>query len=252
MTILRYVGPAVVVGLIVGGSAAFSAGQQARPASRPATAAAPAAPARAAPGETRLPGYNPDRNAYYGDLHVHTYLSNDAYIFNLRRTPDDAYRFAKGEVIGHSSGYPVRLKGGPLDFVAVTDHAEYLSVVREAGKEDSPLHDLEFSKGLFSPDPDEIQKAFLRMGAARRAGTLPKEFNDPGIISRAWREVQDAAARNNQPGRFTTFVGYEYTSAPDGRNLHRNVIFRGANVPGAPYSASESADPDGRLADQGD
>ncbi len=244
MTILRYVGPAVVVGLIVGGSAAFSAGQQARPASRPATAAAPAAPARAAPGETRLPGYNPDRNAYYGDLHVHTYLSNDAYIFNLRRTPDDAYRFAKGEVIGHSSGYPVRLKGGPLDFVAVTDHAEYLSVVREAGKEDSPLHDLEFSKGLFSPDPDEIQKAFLRMGAARRAGTLPKEFNDPGIISRAWREVQDAAARNNQPGRFTTFVGYEYTSAPDGRNLHRNVIFRGANVPGAPYSASESADPE--------
>ena len=244
MTILRYVGPAVVVGLIIGGSAAFSASQVARPAAKPAPAAAAATPAKAAPGEARLPGYNADRNAYYGDLHVHTYLSNDAYIFNLRRTPDDAYRFARGEAIGHSSGYPVRLKGGPLDFVAVTDHAEYLAAVREAATDGTPLHDLEFSKGLFSPDPDEIQKAFTRMTQARRAGTLPKEFNDPTIISRAWREVQDAAARNNQPGRFTTFVGYEYTSAPDGRNLHRNVIFRGANVPGAPYSASDSADPE--------
>ena len=244
MTLLRYVAPAVVVGLIVGGTAAFSAGQAAKPAAKPApSSAASAAPAKG-PVATHLPGYSSDRNAYYGDLHVHTYLSNDAYIFNLRRTPDDAYRFARGEAIGHASGYTVRLAGGPLDFVAVTDHAEFLSAVREAATDGTPLHELEFSKGLFSPDPDEIQKAFTKMTQARRNGTLPKEFNDPSIISRAWHELQDAAARNNQPGRFTTFVGYEYTSAPDGRNLHRNVIFRGANVPGAPYSASESADPE--------
>jgi hypothetical protein len=97
MTILRYVGPAVVVGLIVGGSAAFSA-EPAGPARRQDRLTA-AAPASAGQGRARREpacrATTPDRNAYYGDLHVHTYLSNDAYIFNLRRTPDDAYRFAK-------------------------------------------------------------------------------------------------------------------------------------------------------------
>ncbi len=191
-----------------------------------------------------LPGYNADRNAYFGDLHVHTYISNDAYIFNVRRTPDDAYRFAKGEAIGHASGFNIRLAGGPLDFVAVTDHAEYMSAIREAGKPESPLHALPFIQGLFSTDVDQITRAFTNFGNAKRARTLPKEFNDPQIISRAWREIQEAAARHNEPGRFTTLVGYEFTSNPGGRNLHRNVIFRSAKVPAAPYSASETWDPE--------
>ena len=245
MKTMKYAGPAVLVALIVGGGAAVSAAVD-KPAAKPAaaTSAAGSGVKAAAPAAQHLPGWNADRNAYFGDLHVHTYLSNDAYIFNLRRTPDEAYRFAQGGAIGHASGYEVRLQGGPLDFVAVTDHAEFLSAVREAGKPDSPLHALPFSQGLFSPDPEEIQKAFARMGEARRSGTLPKEFQDPAIVSRAWGEIQEAAARNNQPGRFTTFVGYEYTSAPGGRNLHRNVIFRSAKVAGMPYSASESADPE--------
>jgi len=241
-SLIRGVAPAVLVGLVVGGTAALGAGQAVAPAARPAAPTAAKAPAAAAPA--RLPGYNSDRNAYFGDLHVHTYLSNDAYIFNVRRTPDDAYRFARGEAIGHAQGYMVRLAGGPLDFTAVTDHSEYMAAVREAGTEGTALSKLPFSQGLFSPDPAEIQKAFTKMVNARADGTMPKEFADPAIVSRAWREVQDAAARNNQPGRFTTFVGYEYTSAPDGRNLHRNVIFRSANVPGAPYSATASPEPE--------
>jgi Protein of unknown function (DUF3604) len=79
-----------------------------------------------------LPGYNPDRNAYFGDLHVHTKLSFDAYIFNVRTSPEDAYRFAKGETIGHAAGFDIRLAGGPLDFVAVTDHSEYIAIVQAA------------------------------------------------------------------------------------------------------------------------
>ncbi|WP_421937771.1 DUF3604 domain-containing protein [Phenylobacterium sp.] len=238
--VVRYVIPAAVVGVLVGGGAIAQAlrGEPAESAAdhaKPTAAAAPTA---------RLPGHNPDRNAYFGDLHVHTSISNDAYIFNVRRTPDDAYRFGRGETIGHASGYLVRLAGGPLDFVAVTDHAEYMSAIREAGNPDSPLSKLEFSKGLMSPNPDDIQKAFNAFNRARRDGTLPKEYGDPSIVSRAWREVQDAAARNNQPGRFTTLVGYEYTAASTGRNLHRNVIFRGSNVPAMPYSASDSADPE--------
>ncbi len=238
--VVRYVIPAAVVGVLVGGGAIAQA-LRGEPA---ASAADHAKPAAATAPTARLPGHNPDRNAYFGDLHVHTSISNDAYIFNVRRTPDDAYRFGRGETIGHASGYLVRLAGGPLDFVAVTDHAEYMSAIREAGNPDSPLSKLEFSKGLMSPNPDDIQKAFNAFNRARRDGTLPKEYGDPSIVSRAWREVQDAAARNNQPGRFTTLVGYEYTAASTGRNLHRNVIFRGSNVPAMPYSASDSADPE--------
>ncbi|MDB5454235.1 MAG: hypothetical protein JWO33_2813, partial [Caulobacteraceae bacterium] len=191
-----------------------------------------------------LPGWNAERNAYFGDLHVHTKLSFDAYIFNVRATPDDAYRFARGEAIGHAGGFEIRLAGGPLDFVAVTDHSEYMGAMETANDPSSRLHALPIVDGLFSTNPAQITAAFNRIVAGNQAGTLPKEFSDPVIAGRAWREVQDAAARNNQPGRFTTLVGYEYTSAPDSRNLHRNVIFRTARVPELPFTATMSRDPE--------
>ena len=239
MAALKYVGPAVVVALLMGGAVAVSAvrSPQARPATSAPAAKAPSSPAR-------LPGYNPDRNAYFGDLHVHTYLSNDAYISNVRRTPDDAYRFAQGEAIGHASGFPIRLEGGPLDFTAVTDHSEYLSAVREAARPDSPLHSLPFSQNLFGTDAAAMQRAFTAFVEGSRSRALPAEYDDPAVAGRGWAEIQEAAARNNRPGRFTTLIGYEFTSAPDGRNLHRNVIFQGSRVPGAPFASTVSADPE--------
>jgi hypothetical protein len=190
-----------------------------------------------------LPGYNPDRNAYFGDLHVHTKLSFDAYIFNVRGTPDEAYRYAKGEPLGHPGGYEVRLPS-PLDFVAVTDHSEYIGALQHAGTPGDPLSKLPIVNGLFGTDPKVIQGAFARMIMGYASNSLPPEFRAKPIVAEAWKEIQDAAANNNDPGRFTTFVGYEYTSAPDGRNLHRNVIFRGAKVPELPYTALESSDPE--------
>jgi hypothetical protein len=239
---VRYWGPAVIVGAIIAGSALGGArppGEGVKPVVAPTPAARPATPTAA-----HLPGYNADRNAYFGDLHVHTQLSFDAYIFNVRRTPDDAYRFAQGQAIGHAGGFDVRLAGGPLDFAAVTDHSEYMGAMGEAADPKSPLSKLPLVQGLFSPEPARITEAFNTMVQGYEHGTLPKEFSDPRIASRAWAEVQDAAARNNQPGRFTTLVGYEYTSAPDGRNLHRNVIFRTAKVPDLPYTANTSRDPE--------
>jgi len=207
-------------------------------------AAKPAVVAKKDTASAHLPGYNTERNAYFGDLHVHTKLSFDAYIFNVRASPDDAYRFAKGETIGHSSGFNIRLSGGPLDFVAVTDHSEYIGALQEAADKNSPLNKLPIVDGLFSTDPVKIGAAFTRVVEAMGANSLPKEFGDKKIASKAWKEIQDAAERNNDPGHFTTFVGYEFTSAPDGRNLHRNVIFKNAKVPELPYSAVQSQDPE--------
>jgi len=241
---VQYWAPAVVVGVVIGGAAIGGAVPSSKPAAKATAAPAAAHPATAAARPAHLPGYNEDRNAYFGDLHVHTQLSFDAYIFNVRRSPDDAYRFAKGEAIGHAAGYQVRLAGGPLDFAAVTDHSEYMGAIRESADPHSPLNKLPIVKGLFSTDPKEINTAFTTMVEGYEHGTLPAEFSDPAIASRAWTEVRDAAARNNQPGRFTTFVGYEFTSAPDGRNLHRNVIFRTAQVPGLPFTANNSRDPE--------
>jgi hypothetical protein len=213
-------------------------------AQKPATPVAAAKPAAAKPAPGHLPGYNADRNAYFGDLHVHTGLSFDAYIFNVRATPDDAYRFAKGDTIGHASGFNIRNSGGPLDFTAVTDHSEYMGAMREANDPSRPLSKSPLVQGLFSSDPRAIGAAFNKVVALSHAGQMPKEFSAPDVAGRAWTEVKEAAARHNDPGRFTTFVAYEYTSAPDGRNLHRNVIFRTAKVPELPYTATVSANPE--------
>ncbi len=240
---MRYTAPAVLVGALVAGGVVAQTATRPKPA---AATAAKAKPTSAAPvaASARTPGYNAERNAYFGDLHVHTQLSFDAYIFNVRRTPDDAYRFAKGEAIGHAAGYDIRLAGGPLDFAAVTDHAEYMGAVKEGADPNSPLSKLPITEGLYSSDPAEIGRAFARFIAGFRDNNLPREFSDPSIASRAWRETQEAAARHNQPGRFTTLVGYEYTTTSEGRNLHRNVIYKTSKVSPLPFSANNSRDPE--------
>jgi hypothetical protein len=229
---------------VVLGATGAALGQGQKPAA-PQPAAKPVTTAAAAPkAGAHLPGFNADRNAYFGDLHVHTMLSFDAYIFNVRATPDDAYAFAKGQAIGHANGMNIRLSGGPLDFTAVTDHSEYMGSMRDANNPNHPLHKHPLVADLFSPDPAKITNAFNKVVALSHANQMPPEFSAPDVAGRAWKEVQEAAARNNDPGRFTTFVAYEYTSAPDGRNLHRNVIFRTAKVPELPYTSKVSDDPE--------
>ncbi len=240
---LRYVAPAVAVGVLIAG-AAIGAQTMTKPKAPAQASTTTSAKATATAAPAHLPGYSADRNAYFGDLHVHTQLSFDAYIFNVRRTPDDAYRFAKGEAIGHAQGYDIRLAGGPLDFAAVTDHAEYIGAIREAADPNSPLSKLPVTQGLFSPEPAAIREAFTRVVTGFRNNSLPPGFSAPALVSKAWGEVTSAAARHNTPGKFTTFVGYEYTSAPDGRNLHRNVIFKGAKTVEFPYHSNMSKDPE--------
>ena len=200
---------------------------------------------------TRTAGYNPDRNAYFGDLHIHTRNSFDAYIFNVRRTADDAYRFAKGETVQHPAGFDMTIAGGPLDFYAVTDHAEYLGILPAMNTEGTKLSDLPRAKDMFSTDPAKIVAAFQGVGASVRSGEPIEEMYDQPLINSVWLEYIEAAERYNEPGVFTTFSAYEYTSVTTNRedgtfgggNLHRNVFFKGA-APKRAFSTLDSTNPE--------
>jgi hypothetical protein len=215
-----------------------------KPTSLLAAAAVAALVASGALAQTRTSGYNPERNAYFGDLHVHTKLSFDAYIFNVRATPDDAYRYARGETIRHPGGYDVRLTGAPLDFLTVTDHSEYLGIIPAMNDPQHRLSKIPYAPDLFSTDRQKITAAFQSIATSLRTGQYLPELKDFATMRSAWRTVTESADRNYVPGKFTTFRAYEYTSAPDGQNLHRNVIFAGARSPDLPFTALESQNPE--------
>ena len=187
---------------------------------------------------------NPLRNAYFGDLHVHTNWSFDAFMFGNRTTPDDAYRFAKGETIKHPSGREMTLPQ-PLDFQAVTDHGIYMGIMRAMFNPLSSVGAHPLAVQLRSAkSAEELRDGFLAMVDMLRRPREEDDLDDPEVHREAWARIVEAAELHNEPGKFTTFVGYEYTSAGGNmENLHRNVIFRGGDVPEAPFSAHMSQDP---------
>ncbi len=188
---------------------------------------------------------NPLRNAYFGDVHVHTNFSFDAFMFGTRTTPDDAYRFAKGETILHPSGREMSLPER-LDFQAVTDHGIYLGMADAMFDPQSPVASHALAGRLRAArTPDESQAEFLALVDYIRKPREEDDLDDPRVHREAWARIVEAAERHNDPGNFTTFVGYEFTSWGDEvENLHRNVIFRnGEDVPDFPFSAHMSRDP---------
>ncbi|GAB5482502.1 MAG: DUF3604 domain-containing protein [Parasphingorhabdus sp.] len=204
-----------------------------------------------APGET-LEQPNPDRNVYFGDLHIHTRNSFDAYIFNVRTTPEDAYKFGMGEGITHPSGYDLKLEGPALDFMAVTDHAAYLGHLPAMDTEGTEISKLEMAKDMFSTDPDKIIAAFQLIGGSVRDGRKMDGVYDAKIIGDVWKATVDAADKYYKPGKFTTFAAYEYTATRvtqgegggfAGGNLHRNVVFRDS-APDMPFGTLESSNPE--------
>jgi hypothetical protein len=184
--------------------------------------------------------YNSDRNLYWGDLHVHTSYSTDAYINGVKASPEDAYTFFKGGEIEHAAGYGIRMSR-PLDFAAVTDHSEYIGVLR-ATDPDLPLKKRSLRERLLNDGrlSNTLLLAQTMLGFDLENAIVPgwEDFSRA-----AWRDIVDTAERHNDPGRFTAFVGYEWSSMPGERNLHRNVIYRGAKVPDLPYSSVDSEDP---------
>ena len=184
------------------------------------------------------------RQALFGDVHVHTGLSFDAYIFGIRRTPDDAYRYALGESVRHANGYDIQLKGGALDFYAVTDHSEYLGVLPAMDDAASPMSNIDYGKEMFSTARDKILAAFGKVFQSITDGKSIPEMDNREVVRSAWSELQGAADRYYEPGKFTTFTGYEYTAQPGYANLHRVVLFKGGRVPDQPFGALDSRNPE--------
>ena len=196
------------------------------------------------PATTRTPEYNEERNAYFGDLHVHTMFSYDAFIFGTTATPDDAYNFAKGGVVTHPGGFDMQLQV-PLDFYAVTDHAYYMGILSEMANPNSEISNHPLAEGMDTlggalQRGRKFQEIFAFIQSDRR-----EEINDAGIRRDAWETIVESANRHNDPGNFTTFIGYEFTArSADMGNLHRNVIFRDGVVPELPFSRIDSNNPE--------
>ena len=191
------------------------------------------------------PAANPLRNAYFGELHLHTSWSFDAYSFqNTMTDPDAAYRYAKGEQIRHVNGEMVK-RNTPLDFAAVTDHAEYMGVAQLFNDQNNPLYQKPVAAQFRSSDPAEGRKAYIELGGAIAGLSEPDpDLNDPQVVGPIWKRVQEFAAQHYVPGKFTTFIAFEWTSTPDSNNMHRNVIFGGTTVPEMPISAMDSQRPE--------
>ncbi len=188
---------------------------------------------------------NAERNAYFGQTHVHTSWSFDAYVFgNTITGPEDAYKYSLGQPIKHPGGYMVKLKR-PLDFEAVTDHAEYVGVVRLANEPGSSVSKLPIAEKLKVRSKEDIMKIYLFLGNSLVKSEPIKELLDPAVAGSVWKETVAIADKYYQPGKFTTFAAYEWTAAPDNRNLHRNVIFKDTKkVPDLPFTSMDSTNPE--------
>lgn len=186
----------------------------------------------------------PLKTALFGDLHVHTSWSTDAYSGGNRLGPNDAYRFARGEEVELPNGLLAKLET-PLDFVALTDHAENFSTHVPCTIGGGPEFDTEFCRDMRAGNID--QQSLLRQvfeTAGDRPGPRTQLCDDNlerclATEKSTWRRVQDVANAFDDPGTFTTLIGYEFSSLLENFGmLHRNVIFRGTDV--TPHAISSA------------
>ena len=172
-------------------------------------------------------------NVYWGDSHLHTGLSLDAGLFGNILGPDDAYRLARGEKVTASSGTPVQL-ARPLDWLIVADHTDLMGIAEDikSGTPNILADDLArgWHEGFVEGGQAAADAAFDLIGNFSQM-TLPEQIvsdYSPGseVFGGVWKDIVDSAEKHNEPGLFTAFIGFEWTSVPKGFNLHRNVILR--------------------------
>jgi hypothetical protein len=197
--------------------------------------------------------HNPLRNLYWGDLHVHTSYSFDAWLNDVRVDPAGAYRFARGQAVGlpplGADGVGTRMVAlaRPLDFVAVTDHAEYLAEVDGCTTPGSAIYEMPRCVTYRAGTNTSLVAFGLGLD-----GEMPRRFSDlcgqdgldcPAAAAAVWERMQaaaEAAYDRTSACELTTFVAYEWSGSRGLSNLHRNVIFRSARAPAAPLSHFEA------------
>jgi Protein of unknown function (DUF3604) len=208
--------------------------------------AAKVAPALARTKPAQTVPSNPDRDCFFGQTHSHTSWSMDAYLIgNHLTTPEEAYKYSLGQPVKHPAGHEVRIKGRPLDFHGVTDHSEYAGTMALANDPTSDIGKLPIAETLRAKTPEEFNKVFQMFAKSLATGEPIKALVDPKIAGGVWQKNIVIADKYYQPGKFTTFVAYEWTSAPNNRNMHRNVFFRDSKkVPAMPFTAMDSAHPE--------
>ena len=182
------------------------------------------------------------QNVYFGDTHLHTNNSFDAGAFGNTLSPDDAYKYARGEKITASMGLETQLVK-PLDFLVVSDHSDNMGMIPDlyAGKKELIADPLgkELYEGLMAGKNHEVAVKLIKNFSQN---TLPDVLNyDPESIGYkdAWNAIIDSAEKYNEPGKFTAFIGYEWTSLIKGANMHRVVIYRDGEEKGrqmVPYT----------------
>jgi hypothetical protein len=189
---------------------------------------------------------NSDREAYFGETHIHTSYSLDAWTFGDRNgTPGDSYKYFKGEPIKSPAGYDVKIDT-PLDFAGVTDHSEYVGVVALANDPSSPVSKMPAAQPLIlkGDTVEDVTEVYLKVLALLGAPKPDKALMSPEIAHTVWEKTVGFAEAANEPGKFTAFCSYEWTSMPNNMNLHRNIFFKDCkHIPPAPFSALDSEDP---------
>ncbi len=206
-------------------------------------------------GVVKPPSYSPYAGRAYptkllwGDTHLHTNLSLDARAAGVMLSPEDAYKFARGDEVTSTGGLPVKL-GQPLDWLVVTDHSDAMGAMLEVAAGNPDLLKDPVVRGWhqkITQGGDAAIEATLDIINTVTAGDIPKVLTDKNFFQGVWNKYLKAAEKYNEPGRFSAIIGYEWTSTPEGQNLHRNVIYRdGPDKAGQmlPYTVTESDKPE--------
>ena len=206
--------------------------------------------------EQHCPDYSYLKNVYFGELHLHTGLSWDAYPLGTRTGPDDAYRFAKGGELcrgnceGDGNNGMIMQLTRPLDFAAVTDHGELLAETQLCTNPGNPAYDTQFCQDYRTDFPSDTIYGWAAEKQEIDFGELPERFDQicaqPGIDCRekaaeVWKGMVESAEQACEECSFTAFAAYEFSLAPRNTDLNRNIIFRNSDVTREPLSVYEIA-----------
>jgi hypothetical protein len=188
---------------------------------------------------------NPLNNVYFGEQHLHTKSSVDAFIMGNRgNTIEDAFNYNKGKPVKKLITGETLQRKRPYDWTVVTDHSEYLGILDTLSDKSSKLQNDPVVKALKTNDPEKMDFAFKTLAKAFIGGVQYQPFNDQKILAPKWEAHKKAINAAYEPGKFTTLIAYEWTSMPGGQNLHRNVFFRDDKGPDMPFTSMDSNRPE--------